>query len=98
VPAAILEAHGAVSEQTVRAMAEGAQRRFETWAAMAVTGIAGPTGGTPEKPVGTVWLAARLGAETRALKRVFPGDRAEIRARSAQAALDLLRRLLHESP
>jgi nicotinamide-nucleotide amidase len=98
VPRATIEAHGAVSEETVRAMAEGAQRRFESWAALAVTGIAGPTGGTTDKPVGTVWLAARLGAETRALRRVFPGDRAEIRARSAQAALDLLRRLLHESP
>lgn len=96
VPAEILEAHGAVSEETVRALAEGAQRRFDVQAALAVTGIAGPSGGTPEKPVGTVWLAARHGAETRALNRVFPGDRGEIRARSAQAALDLLRRLLNE--
>jgi nicotinamide-nucleotide amidase len=96
VPAEILEAHGAVSEETVRALAEGAQRRFEVQAALAVTGIAGPSGGTPEKPVGTVWVAARHGAETRVVKRVFPGDRGEIRARSAQAALDLLRRLLNE--
>ncbi|MGH7673005.1 MAG: competence/damage-inducible protein A [Gemmatimonadales bacterium] len=96
VPAALLEAHGAVSEEAVRALAEGAQRCFETEAALAVTGIAGPSGGTPEKPVGTVWLAARHGAETRTLKRVFPGDRGEIRARTAQAALDVLRRLLHE--
>jgi nicotinamide-nucleotide amidase len=59
-----------------------------------VTGIAGPAGGSQEKPVGTVWLAARLGSDARALKRVFPGDRGEIRARSAQAALDLLRRLM----
>jgi nicotinamide-nucleotide amidase len=97
VPGATLEAHGAVSEETVRAMVEGAQRRFDAGAAIAVTGIAGPAGGTPEKPVGTVWLAARLGDETRALKRVFPGDRGEIRARAAQAALDLLRRLLGEA-
>jgi nicotinamide-nucleotide amidase len=96
VPAALLEAHGAVSEEVVRAMAEGAQRNFAVDAALAVTGIAGPAGGTPEKPVGTVWLAARLGSETRALKRFFPGDRGEIRARSTQAALDLLRRLLVE--
>jgi nicotinamide-nucleotide amidase len=96
VPAEVLQAHGAVSEEAVRALAEGVQRRFETQAALAVTGIAGPSGGTPEKPVGTVWLAARHGAEARALKRVFPGDRGEIRARSAQAALDLLRRLLNE--
>jgi nicotinamide-nucleotide amidase len=94
VPAATLEAHGAVSEETVRAMAEGVQRRFAAGATIAVTGIAGPGGGTPEKPVGTVWLAARIGADTRAAKRVFPGDRGEIRARAAQAALDLLRRML----
>lgn len=94
VPPALIEAHGAVSEEVVRAMAQGAQQRFAADAALAVTGIAGPGGGTPEKPVGTVWLAARLGAEERVLKRVFPGDRGEVRARSAQAALDLLRRLL----
>jgi PncC family amidohydrolase len=75
-------------------MADGVQRRFDAGAAIAVTGIAGPGGGTPEKPVGTVWLAARLGADARAVKRTFPGDRGEIRARAAQAALDLLRRLL----
>jgi PncC family amidohydrolase len=78
-------------------MAEGVQRRFNAGATIAVTGIAGPGGGTPEKPVGTVWLAARLGATTRTVKRVFPGERAEIRARAAQAALDLLRRLLTTS-
>jgi len=83
-----------VSEETVRAMAEGAQRLFSVDATIAVTGIAGPGGGTPEKPVGTVWLAARVHTDTRALHRVFPGDRDEIRRRSAQAALDLLRRLL----
>ena len=94
VPPVLLETHGAVSEEAVRAMVQGAQRRFGTAAALAVTGIAGPSGGSPEKPVGTVWLAARLGDEMRTLRRVFPGDRGEIRARSAQAALDLLRRLL----
>jgi nicotinamide-nucleotide amidase len=94
VPDALLAAHGAVSEEVVAAMVQGAQRRFAVTAALAITGIAGPAGGTPEKPVGTVWVAARFGAESRALKRVFPGDRGEIRARSAQAALDLLRRLL----
>jgi len=98
VPAATLETHGAVSEEAVRAMAEGVQRRFAADAGLAVTGIAGPGGGTPEKPVGTVWLAARLGSTTRAVKRVFPGDRGEIRGRAAQAALDLLRRLCLEMP
>ncbi len=96
VPLEMLEAHGAVSEETVRAMAEGAQRLFSADATIAVTGIAGPTGGTPDKPVGTVWLAARVHTTTRAVKRVFPGDRDEIRRRAAQAGLDLLRRLLAE--
>ena len=97
VPAATLQAHGAVSEEAVRAMAEAVQRRFNAGATIAVTGIAGPGGGTPEKPVGTVWLAARVGATMRTVKRVFPGERGEIRARAAQAALDLLRRLLTTS-
>lgn len=90
----VLEAHGAVSEETVRTMAAGAQRAFDAWAAVAVTGIAGPSGGTPEKPVGTVWLAAATGERVTTRRRVFPGDRDEIRQRSAQAALDLLRREL----
>ena len=97
VPQATLDGHGAVSEATVRAMAEGATRRFGVECALAVTGIAGPAGGTPEKPVGTVWIAARHGGETRALQRQFLGERDEIRARSAQAALDLLRHALLEA-
>lgn len=96
VPLEVLQAHGAVSEATVVAMAEGAQRVFAADCAMAVTGIAGPGGGSPEKPVGTVWLAARVHATTRAVRRLFPGDRDAIRRRAAQAALDLLRRLLAE--
>jgi competence/damage-inducible protein CinA-like protein len=94
VPLATITAHGAVSEETVRAMAEGAQRRFAVDCSVAVTGIAGPSGGTPDKPVGTVWMAARVDADTRTVRRVFPGDRDEIRARAAQAVLDLLRRHL----
>jgi competence/damage-inducible protein CinA-like protein len=96
VPPDTLRAHGAVSEETASAMAEGAQRLFGVACSMAVTGIAGPSGGTPDKPVGTVWLAARVEAETRVVRRVFPGDRGEIRQRAAQAALDLLRRRLGE--
>ncbi|PYP43492.1 MAG: competence/damage-inducible protein A [Gemmatimonadetes bacterium] len=97
VPLETLEAYGAVSEETVRAMAEGAQRLFSADCTIAVTGIAGPGGGTPEKPVGTVWLAARVHTTTRALKRVLPGDRDDVRRRAAQASLDLLRRLLAET-
>jgi PncC family amidohydrolase len=96
VPAALIAEYGAVSEPVVRAMAEGAARAFGTEATLAVTGIAGPGGGTVEKPVGTVWLAARCGGQTRAARRVMPGDRGEIRERAAQAALDQLRRLLVE--
>ena len=89
-----LRAHGAVSEQTVRAMAVGAQRVGAADAAVAVTGIAGPTGGTEEKPVGTVWLAAALGERVEARRHRFLGDRGEVRDRSAQAALALLLELL----
>jgi nicotinamide-nucleotide amidase len=96
VPQSVLAAHGAVSEPVVLAMAEGAQRRFGAEAGLAITGIAGPSGGTPDKPVGTVWLAAHFKGRRRALKRILPGDRGEIRARAAQAALDLLRRLIIE--
>src|SRR5216683_1547362 len=97
VPLETLEAHGAVSEETVRAMAEGAQRLFSADCTIAVTGIAGPGGGTPEKPVGTVWLAARKHTTTRVLTRVLPGERDDVRRRAAQAGLDLLRRLLAET-
>ena len=97
VPQATLDGQGAVSEATVRAMAQGASARFGVECAMAVTGIAGPAGGTPEKPVGTVWIAAHHNGETRALQRQFLGERDEIRARSAQAALDLLRHALLEA-
>jgi len=97
VPLETLEAYGAVSEQTVRAMAEGAQRLFSADCTIAVTGIAGPGGGTVEKPVGTVWLAARMHTTTRALTRVLPGDRDDVRRRAAQAGLDLLRRLLADA-
>ena len=96
VPASVLDKFGAVSEETVRAMAEGATKRFDVACAMAITGVAGPAGGTPEKPVGSVWIAARRGRETKAIGRMMVGDREEIRARSAQAALDLLRGLLLE--
>lgn len=95
VPRAILAAHGAVSLETARAMAEGIRRLAGTDFGLSVTGIAGPTGGTAEKPVGLVCMALAVpDGETRVEENRFPGDREMIRARSAQAALDLLRRHL----
>jgi nicotinamide-nucleotide amidase len=94
----LLKEHGAVSEAVVRAMVEGVVRRFGVEAGLSVTGIAGPDGGTAEKPVGTVWLGASLDGTVRTLRRRMLGDRQEIRARSAQAALDLLRGLLAGKP
>jgi nicotinamide-nucleotide amidase len=91
----LIERHGAVSEQVAAAMAEGALRRFEADIAVAVTGIAGPGGGTPEKPVGTVCWSV-LTREGTSLSRtlLLPGDRADIRERSTTVAMHLLRRLL----
>jgi nicotinamide-nucleotide amidase len=94
VPQMLIDRYGAVSEEVVRAMALGAVRRFGVDLAAAVTGIAGPSGGTPEKPVGTVWLATALGERVEAVPVLLPGPRANIRARSAQAALFLLWRRL----
>ena len=95
VPAELIRAHGAVSEDVARAMAEGARRRLGVDLAVSVTGIAGPTGGTAEKPVGTVWfgVASPTGTDTRRI--VFLGSRREVRERAAQTALYLLDRRLH---
>jgi nicotinamide-nucleotide amidase len=98
LPPALIEAHGAVSEAVARAMAEGACHRLGVDLAVAVTGIAGPGGGTPEKPVGTVWYAAADRNGTVARTSVVLGTRREIRARAAQAALNLLRIRLPPSP
>jgi nicotinamide-nucleotide amidase len=94
VPDTLLREHGAVSEPVVRAMASGTRAAVGADAALAITGIAGPDGGTEAKPVGTVWIALDLGGRVEAKLLRLWGDRAEIRARSAQAALELLRRTL----
>jgi nicotinamide-nucleotide amidase len=94
VPPALLAEHGAVSEPVGHAMAEGAARRFGVDAALSVTGIAGPTGGTADKPVGTVWLGCALRGTVETRRTVFAGNRHEIRSRAAQAALLLLHRRL----
>jgi nicotinamide-nucleotide amidase len=89
-----LEAHGAVSEPVAVQMAAGARRSTGAEIGIAITGVAGPGGGTPEKPVGLVWIAVNLSDTTRTHGSRFIGDRAEIRFRSTQAALDIVRRML----
>lgn len=85
-----LMAHGAVSEQTAREMALGALLVTGADIAVAVSGIAGPDGGTPEKPVGTVWFAIARSQQATAWHRLFPGDREAVRSSSIQYALELL--------
>lgn len=97
VPEAVLAEYGAVSAETAAALARGARERLGADVALAVTGVAGPGGGTPEKPVGLVFLHAAGPDGERTLEFSFPGDRQAIRARSAVAALHLVRRLLAQS-
>jgi len=94
VSAGLIDAHGAVSEPVARAMAEGAVAHSHAQVAVAVTGVAGPTGGSPEKPVGTVWLGWHVNGHTSTECRHFPGDRAAVRqATVAHALRGLLQRL-----
>ena len=99
VPARLIEQHGAVSIEVARAMAEGALRHSNADVSIAVTGVAGPDGGTEDKPVGLVHLAAALkGSETLpGTSRFGPIGRTEIRLASTREALRLLRRLLAQS-
>jgi nicotinamide-nucleotide amidase len=96
VPEPVLAEHGAVSAETAEAMARGARARLGADVAVAVTGIAGPDGGTPEKPVGLVYLHAEGPAGDRALSFTFGHDRETVRGRAAVAALHLVRRLVTE--
>ena len=95
VDAALIETHGAVSEPVAEAMARGALRRFDADTAVATTGIAGPGGGTKDKPVGTVCFSVML-ADGPTLTRtlLLPGNRSDIRERSTTVAMHLLRRAL----
>ena len=94
VPREVLQQHGAVSEPVVRAMAEGARERSgATWSA-AITGIAGPDGGTADKPVGTVWLGLCGPPGTTARLAKYRGDRGQVRLQAAYGALQLLREAL----
>jgi nicotinamide-nucleotide amidase len=94
VPPELLDRHGAVSDPVVRAMAEGARQRFGSDLAVATTGISGPGGGTPEKPVGLVHVALARAEGTHAESFVFPLDRPRHRMLTAQLAIDWVRRAL----
>lgn len=92
VPAAVIEVRGAVSAEVAAAMAEGALARSEAQVTVAVTGVAGPGGGSVEKPVGTVWFGcAVVGQETVTERVVFPGDRRAVRRATVLHALGMLR-------
>jgi nicotinamide-nucleotide amidase len=94
VPAALIQRHGAVSEPVVRAMAEGALRHSQAQASVAVTGVAGPSGGSADKPVGLVWLGWCVAGHVDAVCAHFDGDRAQVRAATVRHALaGLLTRL-----
>jgi len=96
VPAELIEAHGAVSPPVAEAMADGALARFEADVSVGITGIAGPGGGTEEKPVGYVCICVKAGDGLKlARDPVLPGDRAEIRDRSTTVAMHMLRRFLN---
>lgn len=97
VSADTLAQHGAVSEAVARELAAGAARALGAQAAVGITGIAGPDGGSEDKPVGTVWIAAQWQGDARAFRYVFPGDREDVRHRAAQYALDALRRVVLEA-
>lgn len=97
VAPALIEEYGEVSAEVARAMASGAAEKSGCGATIAITGIAGPGGGTPEKPVGLVFIAASLDGKVEHCERRFGGGRDAVRRRSAMCALDLLRRMILES-
>ena len=92
VPEALIAQHGAVSEAVVRAMAQGAVQHSKAQVSISVSGVAGPGGGSTEKPVGTVWMAWKIGPNTYAQCRQLAGDRAAVRT---QAMVFAQRQLLH---
>ncbi|MGB0122601.1 MAG: competence/damage-inducible protein A [Silvibacterium sp.] len=94
VPPSVLERHGAFSKETAQALAEGIRERCDTTLGVGVTGIAGPSGGTADKPVGLVYIGVSDGKKTDVVERRFTGDRNRIRSFAAQTALDLVRRKL----
>lgn len=97
VPTALIAQHGAVSEPVARAMAQGALMHSAAQVALSVTGVAGPGGGSAEKPVGTVWMAWALPNGVHCEHHVFAGDRAQVRAATVQRAFVRLAELLSTS-
>lgn len=96
VPAALLQAHGAVSEPVVRAMATGARLALGADWAVSTSGIAGPGGGSPEKPVGLVWIGIAGPQGCWAFRNIFSGGREEIQSASVYTAMGLLRQTLQK--
>ena len=94
VPADMIERHGAVSREVAAALAEAIRYRCESTLGIGITGVAGPTGGTPEKPVGLVFHALASATGTDVVERIFPGDRKRIRWFATTLALDMVRRKL----
>jgi len=94
VPPLLLKEHGAVSREVAIALAEGIRKKCKSTFGVAVTGIAGPTGGTPEKPIGLVYHAIADGKKTEVVKRNFPSERDRVRWWASQQALDMIRRKL----
>jgi nicotinamide-nucleotide amidase len=92
VPSALIEEHGAVSGEVAIALAEGIRKRCGSTLGLGITGVAGPTGGTPEKPVGLVYHALASEQGTEVVERKFPGDRERVRRFASQTALDMVRR------
>ncbi len=98
VDAELIAQHGAVSEVVARAMAFGAVRHSRARVSVAVTGVAGPTGGSRDKPVGTVWFGFQVDGMLSSETRLFPGDRAAVRAMTVQHALARLLELVAQEP
>ncbi len=93
----VLQGEGAVSEAVVRAMVQGVMHHAPVQVAVAVTGVAGPTGGSADKPVGTVWFGWNVGGQVSSEVRHFPGDRTDVRLDTVQHALMQLLALLGEA-
>lgn len=98
VPQITIQKHGAVSAETARAMAAGIRTNFETDFGLSTTGVAGPTGGTPAKPVGLVWIGISTASRTRAYECHFEGDRAMVKSSTVEEVLTVLLNLLKDDP